>query len=118
MGERGAGPAVGLRRRRGGHLATDGPADSGAPQAETLAPSSVAVAPRPAGCGVRCAGPGDCGLVYASVGYMGNGPVRGRENQSAASDAQSPYLGGTTGPTSASRTRVRPQGSPESLCWF
>src|SRR6185295_12341152 len=105
-------------RRRGGDLATDSPADFGAPQAETLAPSSVAVAACPPGCGVRCPGAGDCGLVYASVGYMGNGPVRRRENQSAAPDAQSPYLGSTTGPTRPRRTRVRPQGSPEPLCWF
>src|SRR4029077_12268436 len=118
MGERGTGPTVGPRRRRGGHRPTDGPADAGAPQAETLAPSSVVVAPGTTGCGLCGSSPRHGSPRYASSGGRGNGAVRGRENPSATPDAPSPHLGRPTRPTRAGRTRVHPPGGPAPLCRF
>ena len=88
------------------------------PQADTLAPSSVAVAPGPTGGGVCGAGAGDCGLVYPPLGRRGKGAVRGRENQSAAPDAQSPHLGRPTGPTRPGRTRVHRKGALNLFAGF
>ena len=97
-----------------GHLAADGPADSAAPAAETLAPSSVAVAPGP---GMRRSRRRSRRLwpVYPPLGRMGNGVVCGRET-SLQPRTRKPHLGRTTGPTRPGRTRVHAQGSPEPLC--
>ena len=97
-------------------FAPDDPADSDAPQAETGAPSLVAVADCASACRIRSPSHRACHPLHAPFEGMGNGAVRRRENAFAATHPQSTDLGRATGQAGAGRARIGSQRRTASVC--